>query len=135
MDAKQYSLDDYWQVVSAKVCAKCIDGDGRENCRLSAGEECALKARFPKIVETVLSVKTDRMEPYIQELRKNVCRLCIDQSPDGTCILRSHLDCGLDRYFPLVVEAIEGMQDSAVNNSWRRIVICTRDYTTDVPLA
>jgi hypothetical protein len=40
-------------------------------------------------------------------LRKNVCSECRHQSSDGTCSLRRSLDCGLDRYFPLVIEAIE----------------------------
>jgi hypothetical protein len=65
------------------------------------------------MVETVLSVKSDTMEPYIDALRKNVCAHCKHQSPDGTCMFRSNIDCGLDRYFPLIVEAIEGLRIQA----------------------
>ncbi len=97
----------YWQAVQRRVCSNCIDSDGRSNCRLSGEEDCGLKLHFPRIVETVLSVQSDKLDPYIQALRRNVCSSCKHQSPDGTCMFRSHLDCGLDRYFPLVVEAIE----------------------------
>ncbi|MBM2841002.1 MAG: hypothetical protein HW412_1530 [Bacteroidetes bacterium] len=51
------------------------------------------------------------MEPYIEALRKNVCADCLHQSPDGTCSFRSNVDCGLDRYFPLIVEAIEELHE------------------------
>lgn len=102
-----YSLDDYWDAVRAVVCTKCIDGDGHGNCRLTGSYACGLSAHFPRIVETVLSVKSDTMDPYIDALRKNVCANCMHQSPDGTCLFRSNVDCGLDRYFPLIVVAIE----------------------------
>jgi len=109
-----HTLEEYWEAVTARVCAKCIDGDGAGNCRLTAADACGLKLHFPKIVETVLSVQSDRMEPYVQELRRIVCANCAHQSPDGKCSFRSDLDCGLDRYFPLIVEAIEAVHERSV---------------------
>jgi len=101
------TLDEYWEAVQRRVCVKCIDSDGHGNCLLSGEDECGLILHFPKIVETVLSVKSDSLDPYIEALRHNVCSQCKHQSPDGTCRFRSRADCGLDRYFPMVVEAIE----------------------------
>lgn len=101
------SLEQYWRAVQYRVCANCIDSDGHANCRLSGEEECGLKAYFPKIVETVLATQDQRIEPYIVSLRNNVCAACRHQTSDGTCSFRTKLDCGLDRYFPLIVEAIE----------------------------
>lgn len=100
-------LDEYWQAVQRRVCLKCVDSDGHGNCRLTAAEECGLQVHFPRIVETVLSVKSDNLDSYIETLRSNVCTYCKNQSPDGKCMFRSKLDCGLDRYFPMVVETIE----------------------------
>ena len=37
---------------------------------------------------------------------------CKNQSPDGTCKLRNAADCGLDRYFELIIEAIEEVDAS-----------------------
>lgn len=110
----QQQLDEHWQAVSARVCVKCIDGDADGNCRLSGVDQCGLKLHFPRIVETVLSVKSDRMEPYIEALRKNVCAYCVHQSPDEKCTFRANVDCGLDRYFPLIVEAIEETEVSSL---------------------
>ena len=101
------NIERYWQAVRHKVCAHCIDSDGYGNCRLSGEAECGLKFHFPRIVETVLSVRSDKLGPYLEALRSNVCANCKHQSPDGTCTFRGNLDCGLDRYFPLIVEAIE----------------------------
>ncbi len=101
------SLDDYWEAVRAKVCVKCIDGDGHGTCRLTGAYACGLSVHFPRMVETVLSVESEAMEPFIEALRNNVCTTCLHQSPDGTCSFRSNVDCGLDRYFPLIVETIE----------------------------
>jgi hypothetical protein len=103
----EHTLDEYWIAVQRKVCLKCIDGDGHGDCRLGTVEECALKAYFPKIVETVLAVRSSNIEPYVQGLRHNVCGDCRHQSTDGTCMLRNQVDCALDRYFPMVAEAIE----------------------------
>ncbi|MBI4547154.1 MAG: hypothetical protein HY707_04185 [Ignavibacteriae bacterium] len=105
----QQSLEQYWQAVQQRVCLNCIDSDGYGNCRLTGEDACGLKYHFPRIVDTVLSVHSDRIEPYVEALRKNVCVFCKHQSPDGKCSFRSNLDCGLDRYFPLIVETIEGV--------------------------
>lgn len=100
-------LEKYWEAVQYRVCAKCVDGDRHGTCRLSGEEECGIKLHFPKIVETILSVQSEKLDTYVQALRNNVCATCKHQSSDGTCMFRRHLDCGLDRYFPMIVEVVE----------------------------
>lgn len=97
----------YWETVRANVCARCIDGDGRGNCRLSSLQECAVRLYFPGIVEAILSVQSEHIGPYVDALRATVCSCCRYRSQDGECSVRKHLECGLDRYFPLIVDAIE----------------------------
>jgi len=101
------NYDMYWQAVREKICSKCIDGDGAGNCRLGEREECALKDYFPQIIQTVLSIKSDNMEAYVAALRQNICSTCLHLSADGKCHIRASVDCGLDRYYPMVVAAIE----------------------------
>jgi hypothetical protein len=62
---------------------------------------------FPTIVETILSAQSGKVDAYVKALRTNVCAICKHQSPDGTCMIRRDLDCGLDRYFPMIVEVVE----------------------------
>ena len=96
-----------WEDVQERICRKCIDGDGRGNCRLPVDEECALQANFPLIVETVSKVQTSDYETHVQTLRQSVCTTCIHQDKEGNCWKRNRLDCALDRYYPLVIEIVE----------------------------
>jgi hypothetical protein len=106
----EHTLDEYWEAVRGRVCVRCIDSNGAGNCLLTGEHECGLKLHFPKIVGTILAVRSETIEPYIDALRKNVCSGCRHQSPDGSCMFRANLDCGLDRYFPLIIEAIENVR-------------------------
>jgi hypothetical protein len=100
-------INRYWEAVQANVCAHCIDSDGKGVCRLAGDIGCGLKRYFPDVVDTVLSVQSDKLGPYVTALRENVCAVCDHQLKDGACLIRTEVDCGLDRYFPIVVESIE----------------------------
>ena len=100
-------LQQYWQVIQAKICPRCLDGDGNGNCRLPIADECALKSFLPQIIMTVANAKSNSMDAYVAALRRHVCILCEHQGADMKCKKRSDLECALDRYYPLVVEIIE----------------------------
>lgn len=100
-------LDQYWQEMQNRICTKCVDGDGKGNCRLPAGDDCALKSFLPQLVMTIANVKSDSIDTYIGSLRRNVCILCEHQAADMTCRKRHDLECALDRYYPFVVEIVE----------------------------
>ncbi len=102
--------EEYWRLIEAKICAKCIDGDRSGGCRMEHGLECSLKRYFPQILEVVGSVYGHSIEPYERLLRNKICGICVHQSPDGVCSLRNEVECALDRYFPLIVEVIEEAQ-------------------------
>ena len=36
-------MEQYWNLVQARVCHKCIDGDRKGNCLLPADQSCALR--------------------------------------------------------------------------------------------
>lgn len=103
-------MENYWEVLQQRICRKCIDGDGRGNCRLPADEVCSVKKFLPEIVATIVNVKSNSYEAYVNSLRRNVCILCDYQREDGTCGRRNQLECALDRYFPLVIEVVESMK-------------------------
>lgn len=99
-------LDEYREVVRAKICAKCVDGDANGGCRIGGEQACAIIDHLPRIVETVLSVESDRLEPYVKALRENVCAGCQHQETSGNCAVREKVDCPLDRYFPMIVDVL-----------------------------
>ncbi len=104
-------LSTYWSAVRSTVCAHCIDSDGHANCRLDAGMECALRVHFSAVVDAVLTTRSDSLLPYMQALRERVCPVCESHGTDGACRVREEIACGLDRHFPLVVNAIENVTD------------------------
>ncbi len=104
--------DQYLQMIQQRVCAKCIDTDEKGNCLLHVDEICAVEEFLPEIVQAIQRVQSDKVEDYVVELRNLVCSQCKHQSEDGTCVVRNNLDCGLDRYFPLIIEAVEQVDES-----------------------
>lgn len=101
-----------YQAILASICTKCIDGDRAGGCRLSADRTCAAREFRLEIPAVIESVKSDLFEPYIDALRTGVCSVCRWQNEQKYCQLRDNLDCGLDRYFPILVEGIEQVQVS-----------------------
>jgi len=100
----------FWEALQARVCVKCIDGDGKGNCRLPHGETCPIAANLDKIVDAVNEVYSPSIEPYEMLLRKRVCAECEQQDDSGLCRRREAIECALDRYFPMIVEIIEQTQ-------------------------
>ncbi|MEK7250470.1 MAG: hypothetical protein AAB209_08620 [Bacteroidota bacterium] len=105
--------EEYWQALQSKICVKCLEGDGKGNCRIASDGECAIKLHFPKILEVINSVYSHSIVPYEEQLRKTVCTTCKNQSKLGDCLVREQVECALDRYFPLIVEVIEDTQRRA----------------------
>ena len=101
---------EYWEALQAKICSRCLDGDGKGECLISREYFCAMKTHLPLIVDAINSVYSQSMEPYEEQLRKTVCANCVHQSMAGECALRDDVECALDRYFPLIVQVIEETQ-------------------------
>jgi hypothetical protein len=100
-------LEEYWGSLNEHVFARCVDEkDGSGNVRLTDEARCTIKRFLPDIVDIVKTVQSDRLDPYIDALHQKVCVKCESSKPDGSCEQRERADCCLDRYFPLVVEAL-----------------------------
>jgi hypothetical protein len=89
------------------VCSVCTDRTGNGECGLENPTSCALFRLFPQVAEAVHSVNSNDIEPYLQAIRRNVCSVCTDQAPDGSCETRRQVQCALDAYLLIVVDAIE----------------------------
>jgi hypothetical protein len=105
MKAKE--LEDYWNSISERVFTRCVDEkDGAGSIWLVDEAQCTVKRFLPEIINIVKIVQSDRLDPYIDALHQNVCVKCESARPDRSCEKRERVDCCLDRYYPLVVEAI-----------------------------
>jgi hypothetical protein len=104
---KHQNHDKLHALLREKVCAVCIDRNVDGSCGKEAESQCTLMEKLPDVAYAVLKVSSDRMDPYIQSIRENVCAQCGLRNLDGSCDVRVTDQCMLDSYLPLVVEAIE----------------------------
>ncbi len=92
--------------IHSRVCALCMHADAVGSCSVSQREICAVERFLPEIVDVATTINSDRIDDYVSALRDLVCRVC---RPEGQqhCTIRDSTVCGLDRYFVLIIEAIE----------------------------
>jgi len=104
MDRSQGELE---ELVRNRICAVCSDRKTDGTCGLEDPGQCALFRLFPQVAEAIRSTNSDRLDDYIEAIRRNVCTVCESQDRDGSCAVRQQVQCALDAYLLLVVEAIE----------------------------
>jgi hypothetical protein len=101
------SFEELEAIVRNRVCGVCTERTGEGQCGLEDPSSCALFRLFPQVAQAIQSVNSNDIQPYIDAIRRNVCSVCQEQEQDGTCESRRQVQCSLDAYLLLVVEAIE----------------------------
>jgi hypothetical protein len=102
-----HSFEELEAIVRNRVCGVCTERTGESQCGLEDPSSCALFRLFPQVAQAIQSVNSNDIQPYIDAIRRNVCSICQEQELDGTCESRHQVQCSLDAYLLLVVEAIE----------------------------
>ena len=95
-----------------RICNVCAEQSADGSCGLPSCAVCPIEQYLPKIVQTVHAVSSDKMEDYVAALRKNVCAECPNQH-GGLCLFRADANCMLNRYFSLIVDAIDEVDEIA----------------------
>ena len=101
------SLVELESIVRNKICKVCTERTVDGQCGLEEPSNCALFRLFPQVAVAIQSVNSDDIQQYIEAIRRNVCAVCADQAGDGSCETRQQVQCALDAYLLLVVDAIE----------------------------
>jgi hypothetical protein len=101
------SLAELETVVRDRICAVCSDRKVDGSCGLESPPDCALFRLFPQVAQAIQSTNSDNIQDYINAIRRDVCTVCAAQLSDGSCDLRQQVQCALDAYLLLIVEAIE----------------------------
>lgn len=96
----------YLKAIQARVCRNCVDLLSDGTCGLHE-RVCPVERNLREIVQIVHHVSSESIQPYIDELRRVVCNNCENEDLEGHCPLRDSAGCALDRYFIMVIEAIE----------------------------
>ena len=101
------SLVELESIVRNKICNVCTRRTVDGACGLENPSSCALFRLFPQVAQAIASVDSNYIQDYIEAIRLQVCPLCPDQESDGGCETRQQVQCALDAYLLLVVDAIE----------------------------
>jgi len=101
------SLAELEVIVRNRICKVCTERTVDGECGLEQPSSCALFRLFPQVAQAIQSVQSNDIQEYIEAIRHDVCSVCADQAPDGSCETRQRVQCALDAYLLLVVDAIE----------------------------
>jgi hypothetical protein len=102
-----HSLLELEAIIRTKVCGVCSDRTLEGQCGLEQPGNCALFRLFPEVARAIQSTHSDDINDYVAAIRREVCSVCGDQAQNGSCDKRRQVDCALDAYLLLVVDAIE----------------------------
>ena len=119
------SLVELESIVREKICHVCSVRTEDGECGLEEPSSCALFRLFPQVAQAIQSVDSNDVRDYIGAIRARVCSICTDQTADGTCETRKQVQCALDAYLLLVVDAIEaatGKRFVPISNPLKEIV-------------
>ena len=103
----QRSIAELEAIVRNRICKVCTSRTVNGDCGLENPFDCALFRLFPQVARAIQSVHSDDIRDYIEAIRRQVCSVCYGQAPDGSCESRQQVQCALDAYLLLVVDAIE----------------------------
>ena len=110
--ARQQLYRAYWEAIVRRVCSVCLDQGTDGSCGLTHARMCALQSHLPAVVETILSIESDRMDEYVAAVEAQVCTGCGESDSEGRCGTRDRGECALSSYLALVVDAIEDVRDN-----------------------
>ncbi|MFN7992910.1 MAG: hypothetical protein U0Q18_04890 [Bryobacteraceae bacterium] len=94
-------------VIRDRICRVCTDRNTDGTCGMAEPSSCALFRLLPQVAAAVRSTDSNDIQDYIAAIRRDVCSICTSQDHEGDCTLRQEVQCALDAYLLLVVEAIE----------------------------
>lgn len=94
--------------VLERICATCVDRQDDGSCGLETDLRCSIELHLPGILRALQNVSSSRLGDHAERIRRNICAVCEERDPG--CEVRERVDCPLDRYLFLVVEAIEDVR-------------------------
>ncbi|MET0551954.1 MAG: hypothetical protein ABW221_02880 [Vicinamibacteria bacterium] len=100
----------YLEAIRARVCRVCLDQRDDGSCGLTR-RTCAIEAHLPRLAAALAGVDSRQMDAYDAVVRAEICPSCAQQDAEGRCATRDAGDCALLTYLPLVLDAIESVNE------------------------
>jgi hypothetical protein len=94
------------QLLRERVCRVCVSRLADGSCGLQQPAVCPILPRLPELMKIVRTTHSEAIGPYLDAVRSVICDQCLMGSAEH-CLPREHLECALDLYLPLIVDAIE----------------------------
>jgi hypothetical protein len=116
------SLAELEAIVRKRICGVCTERTVQGQCGLESPSNCTLFQLFPQVARAIQSVSSNDIHDYIDAIRANVCSVCHEQKPDGSCETRQTVRCALDAYLLLVVDAIEEATGKTFNKNQLSVI-------------
>ena len=101
------SFDELEAIVRNRICGVCTERTVDGQCGLEEPSSCALFRLFPQVAQAIQSVNSDDIQQYIEPSGATSARSAWTRRSDGSCETRQQVQCALDAYLLLVVDAIE----------------------------
>ena len=96
----QVELTEYLDEIRKEVCSRCVERPpGGPPCA-PLGKQCGIEMHLPEIIQSIHSVESKSIEPYLMANRKQICESC-------TLLHSSICPCPMDYLSVLVVQAVE----------------------------
>jgi hypothetical protein len=97
--------NEYEAAIRRYVCSRCIDFGADGLCHSKDPQGCAIYRFLPELIRIAEGPDDPSMESYLRAVREDICSHC-REALTWPCPLRTSADCALDRYLPLVIEAV-----------------------------
>jgi hypothetical protein len=95
-------LQEYFEEMRQHVCTRCVERPAGGPPCAPLGKNCGVEMHLPQLVESIRSVHSDAIEPYLEHNRRDICAHC-DYLHSSIC------PCPMDYLSVLVVEAVEAV--------------------------
>lgn len=92
----------------AAICPTCTERREDGSCGLDRISECPLTTHLSALVYTAVTVKSGRMDRYVEAIRTKICPTCRHRAePADRCDVRVEGHCALDSYLMPALDVVD----------------------------
>ena len=108
-------LTEYMDEIREQVCSHCVERPRNGPPCAPLGKQCGIEMHLPQIVDAIHEVRSDWIEPYLENNRNRICEKCAFHHS-------SICPCPMDYLAVLLVRAVETVDKR--RNEAKRTVEC-----------
>jgi hypothetical protein len=97
----------YREALRRRVCAVCLDGADDGRCGLEPGVRCPVEEHAATLVDLLLELRARHDTRFSAAVESRICASCPRRDGSSTCRSGDEGRCALSVYLPLIVEAID----------------------------